>query len=122
MISRHLFNWFGNLSSAIAVAVVARVAACFAGKGPLRAQPILYFTAHSAVLSSDFLNSKGYECRNNLVQESLEPRLDCSYDLANSSVVGNGLSFLAAPQSVAQFQFFVYVELHCCQWLRLLMG
>ena len=39
------------------------------------------------------------ECRNNLVQESLEYRLHCSSDLASSSDVGNGLSILAAPQS-----------------------
>ena len=39
------------------------------------------------------------ECCNNLVQESLEPRLNCSSDLASSSKVGSGLSALAAPQS-----------------------
>ena len=39
------------------------------------------------------------ECRNNLVQESLEHRLDCSSEFASSSDVGNGPSILAAPQS-----------------------
>ena len=43
---------------------------------------------------------KGDECRNNLFQESLEPRLDCSSGLASSSNLGSGLSTLAAPQSV----------------------
>ena len=42
---------------------------------------------------------KGGECRNNLVQESLEHRLDYSSDLASSSDVANDLSILAAPQS-----------------------
>ena len=41
----------------------------------------------------------GVECRNNLVHESLEPRLDCSSDLLSSSNVGSGLSTLEAPQS-----------------------
>ena len=63
---------------------MARVPACFAGSGPLKAQPISDLTAHGAALSSDFLNSKGDECRNNLVQESLKHRLDCSSDLASS--------------------------------------
>ena len=39
------------------------------------------------------------ECRNNLVQESLEPLLDFSSDLASPSNVGSGLSTLTAPQS-----------------------
>ena len=42
---------------------------------------------------------KGGECRINLVQESLEHRLDYSSDLASSSDVGDDLSILAAPQS-----------------------
>ena len=92
-----MLNWFASLSSAIDVAVVARVAACFAGSGPLKAQRIFDFTAHGAALSSR--NQKGDEYRNNLVQESLEHRLYCSSDLANSSGVGNGLPILAAPQS-----------------------
>ena len=47
------------LSSAIDVAVVARVASCFAGSRPLKAQPILVVPAKGEDLPSDFLNSKG---------------------------------------------------------------
>ena len=42
---------------------------------------------------------KGDECRNKLVQESLEPRWDCSSDLPSSSDVDKGVSILAAPPS-----------------------
>ena len=58
--SQHLLNWFANLSSDTEVAVVARVAACFAGRGPLKAHPIFDFTAHGSVLSSDVL--KFFRC------------------------------------------------------------
>ena len=57
--SQHLLNWFANLSSDTEVAVVGRVAACFAGSGPLKANPIFDFSAHGAVLSSDFLIASG---------------------------------------------------------------
>ena len=57
--SHHLLNWLASLSSDTEVAVVARVAACFAGRGPLKAHPIFDFTAHGAALSSDLLNSNG---------------------------------------------------------------
>ena len=41
---------------------------------------------------------KGDECRNYLAKESLELRLEFSFDLAKSPNVGNGLSTPAAPQ------------------------
>ena len=57
--SRHLLKLPANLSSDTEVVVVARVANCFAGRGPLKAHPIFDFTAHGAILSADFLNSNG---------------------------------------------------------------
>ena len=54
-----MLNWFASLSSAVDVAVGARVAALFAGSGPFKAQPILDFAAHGAALSSDHLSLKG---------------------------------------------------------------
>ena len=57
LMSHHLLGWLANLSSGIEVAVLLRVAACFAGRGPLKAHSILVLTAHGAILSSDFLNS-----------------------------------------------------------------
>ena len=56
---QQLLNRLDNLSSAIEVAVVARVAACFDGRGPSHAHPIFDFTAHGAVLLTEFLNSYG---------------------------------------------------------------
>ena len=42
---------------------------------------------------------RGDECRNSLVQESVEHRLDCSSDFASSSDVVNGPSILETSQS-----------------------
>ena len=53
--SHHLLNRFANLSSAIEVVVVARVADCFAARGPVKARPIFEFTVQFAILLSDFL-------------------------------------------------------------------
>ena len=58
--SRHLLNRFANFSSAIEVVVVARVADCFAGRGPVKARPIFEFTVHFAILLSDFFKSSGW--------------------------------------------------------------
>ena len=50
-------------------------------------------------------NPKGDECRSNLVQEIIKPRLDCRSVLAGSLNVGNGHSTLAAPQSFHSISF-----------------
>ena len=57
--SHPLLNWLVNFSSDNEVAVVAIVDACFAGRRPLKAHPAFNFTAHGAILLSDFLNSHG---------------------------------------------------------------
>ena len=54
--SRNLLKLASNLSSATDVAVVARVTACFAGVGPLKAPPTLDFLAHNAALNFEFFN------------------------------------------------------------------
>ena len=59
LIPYHLLNLFAYLSSAIDVAVVARVVARLADSGPLKAPSIFDFTAHGATLCFNFLNSKG---------------------------------------------------------------
>ena len=56
--SHNLLDWLANLS-AIQVAVLARVAASFAGRGQLNANRIFDFIDHVAVLLSEFLNSNG---------------------------------------------------------------
>ena len=117
--SHHLLNWPANLSSDTEVAVVARVAACFAGRGSLRAHLIFKFTAQGEVLSSDFLISMSNGCRSSLVQELLALRLDCSSDSASSSLVCSDLSTLADLQSGPQLHFLVIIELHWRQWWRL---
>ena len=97
--SHHLLNWLANLSSDNEVAVVARDAACFAVGEHLR--PILLSISQPMVLfyCLTFWILMGDGCRNSLVQELLELRLDCSSGLANSSDVGSDLATPADLQS-----------------------
>ena len=57
-ISHHLLNWFVLVSSAIDVAVVARVAACCTDRGPLKDQRALISLRTASFFSSEFLNSE----------------------------------------------------------------
>ena len=65
---------------------------------------------------------KGDDSRNDLVQESLEPRLDCSSDLEVPQMWEAVFQLSQLHNLVNQFQLFVFVELHCCQRSRLLMA
>ena len=101
LMSHRLLIWFAILSSDTEVAVVARVAACFAGRGTLKTGNTFFSISMPMVpicrLTSWILMGDG--CRCSPVQELLEFRLDCSSGLANFSDVGSDHSTPADLQS-----------------------
>ena len=68
-ISQHLLNRIAKLSPMTEVAVSARVAAFFGGRGQLNACPVLDFMDHGEALLSDFRIPMGKVCRNSHVSE-----------------------------------------------------
>ena len=84
------------MSSDIEVAVVAKVVACVAGRGPILFSVSLHMVQFCRLTSWILV---GDENRSSFVQGLLELRLDCSSGLANFSDMSSDYSTVADLQS-----------------------